>query len=79
MGLTSDNPTLNGNVGKYNLHILDRVLFNTPDPKINNGNGHAHRTSLSGHAQSIPNNRHLHRTIGYTGHDMNSEYAHRTF
>ena len=68
-----NNPTLNRNVGKYNLHhILDRVLFNTPDLKINNDNGHVH----SGHAQSIPTNRHMHRTIGHTGHALNSEHAH---
>ena len=58
-----NNPTLNRNEGKYNLHhIWDRVIYNTSDLKINDDNGHAHRTSLSGHAQSIPTNRHLHRT-----------------
>ena len=63
-----NNPTLNKNVGKHNLyHIWDRVLFNTPYLKINNDNGHAHRTSLSGHAQFIPTNRHLLRTIGMLG------------
>ena len=31
-----NNPTLNRNVGKYNLpHIWDKVLFNTPELKIN--------------------------------------------
>ena len=46
-----NNPTLNRNVGKYNLHhIWDRVLFNTPHLKINNDNGHAHRTYLSVYA-----------------------------
>ena len=50
-----NNPTLNRNVGKYNLHhIWDRVLFNTSDLKISNEYGHAHRTSFSGQAQSIP-------------------------
>ena len=30
-----NNPTLNRNIGKYNLHhILDRVLLNIPGPKI---------------------------------------------
>ena len=44
-----NNPTLNKNVGKYNLnHIWDRVLFKTPDLKINNDNWHTHRTSLVG-------------------------------
>ena len=29
------NPTLNQNIGKYNLnHIWDRVLFNTPGLKL---------------------------------------------
>ena len=41
-----NNPTLNKNVGKYNHHIWDRVLFNTPDLKINNDNEHVYRTSL---------------------------------
>ena len=75
-----NNPTLNRNVGKYNLHhIWNRVLFNTPDRKIGNNNGHVHRTSFSGHAQSIPINRHSHRTIGHTGHVQTSGHAHRTF
>ena len=73
------NPTLNRNVGKYDLHhIWDRVLFNTPDLKINNDNGNVHRTSLSWHVQSIPPNRHSHSTIGHTEHALNSEYEHRT-
>ena len=73
-----NNPTLNRNVGKYNLHhIWDRVLSNTPDLKINNGNGDTHRTFLSGHVQSNPTNRQSHRTIGHTGHALNSEHAHR--
>ena len=30
-----NNPNLNQNIGKYNLsHILDRVLFITPGPKL---------------------------------------------
>ena len=44
------NPTLNRNVDKYNHHIWNRVLYNTPDLKISNDNGHALRTSFSGHA-----------------------------
>ena len=74
-----NNPTLNRSMGKYNLHhIRDRVLFNTPDLKINNGKGHVHRTCLSGHAASIPTNRLSHRNIGHTGDALNSEHAHRT-
>ena len=35
-GIRVNNPTLNQNIGKYNLsHIWDRVLFNTPEPKLN--------------------------------------------
>ena len=48
-----NNPKLNRNVGKYNLHhIWDRVLFSTPEHRINNGNGHAHRMPTGGHAQT---------------------------
>ena len=37
-----NNPTLNQNIGKYNLsHIWDRVLFNTPGLKL----GSSHQTS----------------------------------
>ena len=44
-----NNPTLNRNAGKYDLHhIWDRVLFNTADLKINNDNGHMHRKSSVG-------------------------------
>ena len=74
-----NNPKLNRNVGKYNIHhIWDRILYNTSELKINNDNEHVHRTSLSGHAQSIPTNRHLHRTLGHIGHALNSEHVHRT-
>ena len=41
--------------------------INTPDLKIINDDGHVHRTSLCGHAQSIPTNRYLYRTIGHKG------------
>ena len=74
-----NNPILNMNVGKYNLHyIWDRDLFNIPDLKISNDNGHVDRTSFSGHAQSIPTNRHVHRTIRHTRQDQTSKYVHRT-
>ena len=64
-----NNPTLNMNVGKYNLHHLwDIVLFNILDLKVSNDNGQAHRTSFNGHAQSSPTNRHMHRTTGHIGH-----------
>ena len=76
--LRVNNPTLNRNVGKYYLHhIWDRVLLNTPDHNIND-NGHEHSTPISGHVQSIPTNRHLHRTIGHTGNAQTSEHVHGT-
>ena len=54
-----NHPILNRNIGKYNLHhIWDRVLLNTYDLKSNNAKGHAHRTYISGHTQSIPTIRH---------------------
>ena len=64
-----NNPTLNRNVGKYNLHhIWDRVLFSTPEIQINKLDGHAHRTPFSGNCQTFPHNRHAHRTIEHLGH-----------
>ena len=52
-----NNPTCNGNIGKYNLyHIWDIVLFNTPDLQMNNDNGHVHRKLLA------LNSEHAHRT-----------------
>ena len=77
-----NNPTLNRNVGKYNFHhIWDRVLFSTPELKINNDNGHAHSTPISGHAQTLPPNRHVHRTKEHPGHAWRtppSEHVNRT-
>ena len=36
MYIRVNNPTLNRNIGKYNLsHIWDRVLFTIPELKIN--------------------------------------------
>ena len=52
--------------------------INTPDLKISNDNGHANRTFFSGHAQSIPTNKHVHRTLGHIWHAQNSEHVHRT-
>ena len=43
-----NNPTLNRNIGKFNLsHIWDRVLLNTPGLKLNNNNGQAQAHSNS--------------------------------
>ena len=75
-----NNPTLNRNMGKYNLHhIWDRVLFSTLDLKINNDNGHAHRTPISWYAQSLPPNRHVHKnTIKHPRNAQTPEHVHRT-
>ena len=36
MYIRVNNPTLNKNIGKYNLqHLWDRVLHSTPELKIN--------------------------------------------
>ena len=63
---------------KWDPPVWDRVLFNTHELKINNDNGHVHNTPFSGHAQSIPTNRHVHGTIGHTGHAQTSDHAHRS-
>ena len=80
--IRANNPTLNRNVGKYNLHhIWDRVLFSTPELKIKNDNGHVHGIPISGHAQTIPPSRHAHRKIEHPGHAQRippSEHAHGT-
>ena len=74
-----NKPTLKRDVGKYNLHhIWSRVLFNTPGLRITNDNGQTYRTPISGHALSLPPNRHVHRTIEHPGHAQTSEHAHRT-
>ena len=73
-----NNPTLNRNIGKYNLnHLWDRVLLNTPGLKINSPNGYAH-TQNSEHAHSIPTSEHLQINIGHSGHTLNSEHALRS-
>ena len=56
-------------VDRYNHHHLwERVLLSTPELRINNDNGHAHRTPISGHAHTLPTNRHVHTTIEHPGH-----------
>ena len=74
-----NNPISNSNISKYNVyHIWDRVLLSTPDLKINTLNRHTHRPYISWHTQSIPINRHSHRTSGNTGHALNSEHVYIT-
>ena len=53
-------------------HILKAIL------KVINDSGHAHRTCFTLHAQPIPTNRHVHKTIGHIGHAQTSEHVHRT-
>ena len=78
-----NNPTLNRNVSKYNIHhIWDRVLFSAPELRINKHNGHVHRTSISGHVQTLPPSRHVHRTTKHFWHVQRTpppENAHRTY
>ena len=70
-----NNPTLNRNIGKYNLnHIWDRVLFNTPGLKIGSSYRLVHIHN-KGHAQSNPRNGHLQINIGHCGHALNSEHV----
>ena len=57
---------------------MEQSPIQHPNLKISDDSRHTHRKSLSGHAQSIPTNRHLLRTIGYTGHALSSEHVHRT-
>ena len=73
------NTSLNRNVGMYNHHIWDRVPFKTPELRINKHNRHAHRTPISGHSQTLPSNKQVHRTIEHLGHAQRtppSEHVH---
>ena len=70
-----------GNIYGSILYIWDRVLFSTPELRINNDDGHAHRTPIRGHAQILPTIRHVHRTIedpGNAQRTVPAEHAHRT-
>ena len=69
-----NNPTLNRNIGKFNLsHIWDRVLFNTPGLKLNNNKGQAqiHRAIGNHHNLSPP----MGRLQEQSEHALNSEHA----
>ena len=71
-----NNPTLNRNIGKFNLHhIWDRVLLNTPGLKIKR---HAHDI---GHAQSTQPNTPMQFFTGSIEHTQRTsltEHVHRT-
>ena len=70
-----NNPTLNRNIGKYNLnYIWDRVRFNTTGLKIGSSKRPVHIHN-DGHAQSNPTNGHLQINIGHSGHALNSEHV----
>ena len=70
-----NNPTLNRNVGKFNLnHIWDRVLHNTPGLKINIQRASACPVH-SNQWESIPTNGHPQISIGHSGHALNSEHV----
>ena len=72
-----NNPTLNRNIGKYNLnHIWDRVLFNTPGLKIGSSQNIAHIHN-NGQAQTNSPNRHQQIIIGHSEHALNSEHVFR--
>ena len=65
----------------FSIKLRDRVLFSTSELRINIDNGHVHRTkrhvhrtSISGHAQTLPPNRLVHRAVGHPG--MLSEHHH---
>ena len=61
-----NNPTLNRNIGKLNLHhIWDSVLLNTPELKINR---HAPGTPPIGHVQSTQPNTPMHIFTGSMEH-----------
>ena len=52
-----------------------RFLFSTPELRVNNDKGHVHKTTICKHPQSLPTNRHAHRTTEHTGHALTSEHA----
>ena len=62
-----NNPTLNRNIGKYNLnHIWDRVLFNSPALKLDSSQNQSHIHS-NGQVQTNLANNQLHVVIGHSG------------
>ena len=75
--LRVNNPTIIRNIGRFNLHhICNRVLLNTPRPKIKR------QTQDMGHAQSTQPNITIHFFTGSMKHAQRtslSEYAHRIF
>ena len=70
-----NNPTLKGNIGKYNLnHIWDRVLFNTPGLKLDSSQNQLHLHN-NGQAQTNTANNQLPLVKGHSGYALNSEHV----
>ena len=68
-----NNPTLNRNIGKFNLsHIWDRVLFNTPGLKLNNNKGQGQIHSNRQSPQCIPP---MGQLQGQSEHALDSEHV----
>ena len=70
-----NNPSLNRNVGKYQLnHLWDRVLFNTPGLNLGSTKhpSHIHNNGLT---QTIPTNNSSPVATGNSGHALNSEHV----
>ena len=67
-----DYPTLNRNIGKYNLnHIWDRVLFNTPGLKLDSSQNQSH---IDNNGQTNLANSQPQAVIGHSGHALNSDH-----
>ena len=72
-----NNPTLNRNIGKYNLnHIWDRVLLNTPGLKKTLPKGTCTHTIMGMANLLLPMGIHK-INIWHSGHALNSEHAFR--
>ena len=70
-----NNPTLNRNIGKYNLnHIWNIVLFNTPGLKIGSSPNLLHLHN-NGQVQTNLANGHPQNIIGHSEHAWNSEHV----
>ena len=70
-----NNPTLNRNIGKYNLnHIRDRVLLITPGLQIGSSQNVPHIHS-SCQAQTGPPSRHPQIIIGHSEYAFNSDHV----
>ena len=79
--LGSTSPHSTGMWVSTTYTIYGTFLFSTLELRINKHNGHAHRTPISGHAQTLQPSRHVHRTVEHLGHAQRmppSEHAHRT-